>query len=821
MSQRVTRVQYPLSGRESDPLRPRQTQLATFYAAIARVDSRSMSIARSRHEQTHTNNKPYVCSQCDRRFGRQDSLLRHVRLTHRADRVQASTPSPGGTSEILQGNVDTTDPSIGRLPPLARSSLPPGGIAATTEAGSMMSAGDLVVTTDGQTLNNGTLDQSAVPQGEVNDPSQATGSFAFDGNGNWDRTHQSDPYNPLVNVPQLSDENLLSFNGIWDLLSQDLLPNSRSLHAAPRFLAELGLEMDPLFQKAPAYDHAQSSSNHSDTPRSTTSSFFLDRRDYEGPVLPADGVEAGARGDFALSMANAIASRMSTTLRPMISPLSSELLALCLSMFWTRIWPTYPIIHPSTFNLRETSAPLLINIIALGSLALQNKDVQLKGTSLWRLVNRNITTSWDQLIEIRGRYDPCKGINLIQTLVTGLLFASASSDPSVVNQACMTLANGLRWARIAGMLSPEVINQNLTPTPDQLITPLQLDMRWRQWAVLEDLKRSITTIHLLDCTFALATESPCIARHLVNPCGCVWDDETAYSAVNAEQWKASIEANRTSVPPLTALSTADLYQYFFSEDPSSDVDLGSIPMMTRQTLLAGLASLIIDANQSQHGSFDLGRTDLASIGRALIHFYTVFLHQTSDPRSVSVLLGHWHHTAIMLGYAIAKHNGWLKDSLWHSPLGRHLLLHANSIRQISENIRLVRTKVPHLIQLQIIESGAFVFRDYVAACKDQDRNMYQQQSVRRYSLNREIDWERLNRAIGICYSIPTRAGDVPSLSSPEEDFIKRGNISPVINGLSVGNQDLGPFITVLVAIGRTHPRAEEIAFQLEQSVRFM
>ncbi|OCF30854.1 hypothetical protein I317_05057 [Kwoniella heveanensis CBS 569] len=466
-------------------------------------------------------------------------------------------------------------------------------------------------------------------------------------------------------------------------------------------------------------------------------------------------------------------------------------------------------------------------MIALGSLALQNKDVQSRATSLWKLVNRNITTSWEQLIENQGRYDPCKGTNLIQTVVTGLLFASASADPSVLNQACMTLANGLHWARIAGILTPEVINQNLLPKLDQPVTPLQLDMRWRQWTVLEDLKRAISTIYLLDPTLALATESSCIARHLDNPCGCVWDDEPSYAALNAEQWKNSIDRCRSSFAPLNNLSIADLYQYLFSDDPSWDTDLTTVGMMARQALLAGLASLIIDANQSHHGSFDLARRDLGSIGRALLRYYDIFIHRTDDSRSLSVLVGHWHHTAILFGYAIAKQQRLARQSIWTLPLGRHLLLHANAIRHFFESFQLGRAKVPHFIQVQILQSAAFVFRDYVAYSSSKPSDDPSQIFVGRYSLNLEVDWASLNRTTGLVYSaMPVDAGshgapDVASLLR-EEAFIKVNNIVPVINGFSsLGNQDLGPFITILYGLGRTHPRAGEIAVQLEQSARII
>ncbi|OCF30853.1 hypothetical protein I317_05058 [Kwoniella heveanensis CBS 569] len=165
--------------------------------------------------------------------------------------------------------------------------------------------------------------ETAVPLAAMNEGgeeyarAQVNGLFALDDSAaGWGSINQQpDGYESFLNFAQFPDDIMLSSsNDVWDLLAQDLLPNSRSLHASPQFLAELGLEQDPIFQKAPPASHGiQMDSNpvHTDTPDSTaTSNHFLDRRDYEGPVLAAEGLEAAARGDFALSVANAMASRM-------------------------------------------------------------------------------------------------------------------------------------------------------------------------------------------------------------------------------------------------------------------------------------------------------------------------------------------------------------------------------------------------------------------------------------------------------------------------------------------------------------------------------
>jgi hypothetical protein len=121
-----------------------------------------------------------------------------------------------------------------------------------------------------------------------------------------------------------------------------------------------------------------------------------------------------------------------------LSPLSSRWLDCCLKLFWTQFIPTFPVMHPYTFDIRTASAPLLLNMIAIGSLSLSGPENRAKGVALWRLVHKSVAGSvslacwtmlrcqWDQLIEIKGPYDPCKGVQLVLTALLGQVFATMS-----------------------------------------------------------------------------------------------------------------------------------------------------------------------------------------------------------------------------------------------------------------------------------------------------------------------------------------------------------------------------------------------------------
>ncbi|WVW85795.1 hypothetical protein I302_107833 [Kwoniella bestiolae CBS 10118] len=599
---------------------------------------------------------------------------------------------------------------------------------------------------------------------------------------------------------------------IWQLLTQEALPDSHSLHASPRFLAELGLNSESFFQSS--QDLANDRSPHNvDTANRTNANLYLDRGSFEGPALSSSGVDAEERGAYVLSATSTMIARMSSGHPSEGLPLSSETLALCLNMFWTRVWPTSPIIHPSTFNMRQTSAPLLINMIALGAMASQKRSLQIKGNSLWTLVNRSITTSWTQLIENKGLYDPCKGVQLIQTLACGIIFAYMSSSSNIIHAASMSVMNGIRWAYLAGMNDPEIMHKNFLPLEGERLSPSDLDIRWRQWAAMEDLKRCLCLVYQADCVLARMSDVPPTFRPTSIPFGGMWDDEATYLASTATSWQRAVIDSSSKVSSLNDLPIGQIYRYLFQDDTAQDQDLSLLPVMTRTTLIEGLTSLIIDPVQP-HLVPGFGIADLPAIGHALARYYTVFLDRTTDPRSQSVLIGRWHEAAITLGYAFAKQKHLSGQQLWRSPIGRHLLLHANAIRQSLEDFRVGKAKIPYPGQAQVSYIAAVVFKDYIAATSEEGPST----TPLFHSLNIEADWEQLNRILKTCSS-QVDSSDSSELTNSTSshlkaaDFVLLGGI-PLLHGIRISIHDIDPFLTVLTALGRTFPRAEELAMKL-------
>jgi hypothetical protein len=153
---------------------------------------------------------------------------------------------------------------------------------------------------------------------------------------------------------------------IWNLLTNDLLPSFPSL-AQPfdntLFQPETYSMLDP------AMSYQTSGMNASNgtlrlSPDMTGSQYGNPQ--VTSPLeIPGEGLEALTTAKAMLSDLVSckpfrhaarplphILTAQSTSVTSNVSTLSSSFLDLCLQMFWTRFLPTFPIIHPATFDMR-------------------------------------------------------------------------------------------------------------------------------------------------------------------------------------------------------------------------------------------------------------------------------------------------------------------------------------------------------------------------------------------------------------------------------------------------------------------------------------
>jgi hypothetical protein len=103
------------------------------------------------------------------------------------------------------------------------------------------------------------------------------------------------------------------------------------------------------------------------------------------PAMSAMNQQNGP-GHFAMQQMSKLIADLSSSLTAEIEStgITSAFLDTCMHVFFQKFIPSFPVLHKPTFLVRESSHPLLLNIIALGSLFVGAKDSLPKGEALWR-----------------------------------------------------------------------------------------------------------------------------------------------------------------------------------------------------------------------------------------------------------------------------------------------------------------------------------------------------------------------------------------------------------------------------------------------------
>lgn len=212
-----------------------------------------------------TKEKPFACPICRRAFGRQDSLLRHIKL-HSDEREQSINPRGSTRGPSSLPDDEGLPHEQGRD---ISSVMSVDGAGDGTQEETLVLEDTRSYSMDASVQST----QSAIPPAHPHDPVTTASHLPIDANG-----HMVDPTNQPVD-PNLAftqgqmpppstfamDDTLFANNGwhddlhstvpmppspeldLWQLLSGDLLPGAQSLQASPHFLESLGLATDPLF----------------------------------------------------------------------------------------------------------------------------------------------------------------------------------------------------------------------------------------------------------------------------------------------------------------------------------------------------------------------------------------------------------------------------------------------------------------------------------------------------------------------------------------------------------------------------------------------
>ncbi|OOF92780.1 hypothetical protein ASPCADRAFT_399054 [Aspergillus carbonarius ITEM 5010] len=300
-----------------------------------------------------------------------------------------------------------------------------------------------------------------------------------------------------------------------------------------------------------------------------------------------------------------------------ISGITSAFLDACLQEFLERLSPCFPVIHEPTFATRETIPPLLLNMVALGSLFVCLPDSAQKGEMLWRLGHTAVATSWQTLSSLRGPRDACDGVQLVLTALLGQLYALLSSNESIRTTAFVWHGLGFYWARTSGMYVVEDMQQDQIPGREASHSTKHT--AWMKWAAVETRRRAILGHYILDGLISQASGSPASTRHLINSIQTASSD-AAFRAKTADDWLLEMEESSTTKLPFSEVFISVFSpQYTFSPPPLSG--------FSTFVIIEGLQSLVSDLHETSGPVF--GRVSEKQIVQALLNIYDTDLSRRS------------------------------------------------------------------------------------------------------------------------------------------------------------------------------------------------
>ncbi|KAI9925552.1 hypothetical protein MW887_005933 [Aspergillus wentii] len=244
--------------------------------------------------------------------------------------------------------------------------------------------------------------------------------------------------------------------------------------------------------------------------------------------------------------------------------ITSAFLDACLHEFFNRVSPSFPVLHEPTFSTRETIPPLLLNIVALGSLFVCLPDSVQKGEILWRLGHTAVATSWQTLIGLRGPRDECDGVQVVLTALLGQTYALLSSNTHIRMTALVFHGLGFYWARTCGMYAVKDIRADEIPDPVHA-SESEKETAWKNWSACEVQRRAILGHYILDGLISQASGSPASARHLINSISSTCSD-SAFSAKTANEW---IVEMKQSVTETVQKPLSEIFVALFSDTYTS------------------------------------------------------------------------------------------------------------------------------------------------------------------------------------------------------------------------------------------------------------
>ena len=384
---------------------------------------------------------------------------------------------------------------------------------------------------------------------------------------------------------------------------------------------------------------------------------------------------------------------------------TSDFLNTCMSCFWSRLVPIFPILHQPTFLLKDYSPPTLLNMIALGSLFLVEKGARAKGEVLWRLAHHAVATSWQSMLNTGSEVDAMKGMRLVMTALLGQCYAVMSGNRSIRLIGHVFHGLGFYWAHQCGL------DHQSRPPAVVSIDPERITESWHQWACHEVRNRALIGHYILDGLITQSSGLPSSTRHTVNnlilPC-----DDAEFDADSAVLWLNAMH-RKTGQPSSTFREL--LLDLFEDGKLYRTVPLSH---MTVPVLLEAVQSLISESSYAQGPA--VGLPSKQAIGQALWRLWNTQITHPERPRpDVNDLTIRWHVVCINFcvqpGVLLQQlcHRHGIQQDLFTKPLdpsqkgsdpliwcsshwARRALLHAVAVVDLIQHLSLGKAHALHL-----------------------------------------------------------------------------------------------------------------------------
>ncbi|KAJ9110601.1 hypothetical protein QFC22_006700 [Naganishia vaughanmartiniae] len=444
-----------------------------------------------------------------------------------------------------------------------------------------------------------------------------------------------------------------------------------------------------------------------------------------------------------------------------------------------------------------TSAPLLVNMIAVGSLCVQSDDATRLGENLWKLGNKALAGNWEEMLSQRGEYDACSALSLVTSALLGQIYAVASANHELNTNAMVIEPLAFRWARAAGMYT-EIPKAN-EPGSSLTVTTsgADLDRLWHQWAAYESQKRAVMGLYYLDGQVCSLFEVSPATRHRSNPVASISYDD-AFLAPTPSRWKVIMLSKRESSHSIPfALSSLS--------DSSPMLETCTLPDYAVAVILEAIYSEIVESRDSPRDA-----RQSPPLIEALRRFQSTFLRCRADAESLWM---RWHMVSIELLELDLSSGRVIRSSkadlaVWfESSAGRRAILHAHAIAQLVNRMPFAAISAPRL-STPICAYHAGLVLMYAWKHDQQINRARRTLDSKPWQLETTVDWQTLGK---IGYPGFIRI-DSNTSTLPYQYLCGRGDALYFCRRFEAS--DMSSILSALATSGATWPRASAMAKRL-------